>query len=195
MTHGREQTKTLPATQEDVQSGAAKTVGQPITKILREEPTGVYFEKVVPSHPANPHSPVEGQGQFRFQLWLIGLTGIDLTTVSSAGLSALSFIFDIVFPFVALFAVSLFTEPNSERVLREFYARVHTPALADQERDAIEVQMRIDDPDLVERDKMFPGTNWEFWKLTRADVIGFSLCWVGVAAIIGLYLLITNIGS
>ncbi|MFI5201026.1 MAG: sodium:solute symporter family protein, partial [Candidatus Kapaibacterium sp.] len=192
-THAREQRETTRAKDPDVKSGAAKFVGQQITKILREEPTGVYFERIVPK--PSDTSKMEGQGMFRFQLWLIGLTGIDLTTFSSAGLSALSFLFDIIFPFVTLFVVSLFTKPNSERVLGEFYARVHTPALADAELDAMEVQKRIDDPSLVERDKMFPNTNWEFWKLTKKDVIGFGLCWLGVAAIVGLYILITRIGS
>lgn len=191
-TRAREQRETTRAKDADVKSGAAKFVGQPIAKILREEPTGVYFERVVPQAPS---TRMEGQGMFRFQLWLIGLTGVDLTTFSSAGLSALSFLFDIIFPFVILFVVSLVTKPNSERVLREFYARVHTPSLADAELDTIEVQKRIDDPSLVERDKMLPGTNWEFWRLTKKDVIGFGLCWLGVAAIVGLYLLIARIGS
>ena len=191
-THGREQHETTRAKDADVKSGAAKFVGQPVTKVLREEPTGVYFERVVPQASS---TKMEGQGMFRFQIWLIGLTGIDLTTFSSAGLSALSFLFDIIFPFVVLFVVSLITKPNSERVLREFYARVHTPSLANAKLDAIEVQKRIEDPSLVERDKMFPGTNWEFWRLTKKDVIGFGLCWVGVAVIVGIYILITHIGS
>ena len=130
---------------------------------------------------------------FRFQIWLIGLTGIDLTTFSKAGLSAISFLFDIIFPFLVLFIVSLFTKSNSERVLQEFYARVHTPAMANQELDAIEVQKRIDDPALVEQDKMFPGTNWEFWKLTKKDMVGFGLCWLGVGAIVLLYIVLMNI--
>ncbi len=195
MTHGRIQTKTLPATQEDVKAGAAQRIGQPISKILREQPVGVYFEKVVPTTPSDPNSALQGGGMFRFQLWIIGLSGIDLRNFSSAGLSALSFGFDIVFPFLVLFIASLLTKPNSERVLREFYARVHTPSLADPADDAREVQKRIENPALVEQDKMFPGTNWEFWKLTKADIIGFSLCWAGVAAIIGIYFILTRIGS
>ena len=126
---------------------------------------------------------------------MIGLSGIELTNFSKAGLSAVSFLFDIIFPFVVLFVVSLITKPNSEHVLRQFYARIHTPAIADQAQDAREVQKRIEDPSLVEQDKMFPGTNWEFWRLTKRDVIGFGLCWLGVAAIVGLYYLIAGIGA
>ncbi len=194
-THGRAQQKVVPAKLDDVKHGTASFVGEPITKVLREEPTGIYFENVVHTNESDPHSKLQGSGMFRFQIWIIGLTGIDLTTFSKAGLSAISFLFDIIFPFLVLFVVSLLTKPNSERVLREFYARVHTPAIANAEQDVIEVQKRIDDSSLVERDKMFPGTNWEFWKLTKKDMIGFGLCWVGVGAIVLLYIVLMNIGS
>jgi hypothetical protein len=132
---------------------------------------------------------------FRFQLWLIGLTGIDLTQFSAAGLSALSFWFDIIFPFVVLFVVSLMTKPNSEPILRQFYARVHTPAHADPEIDAIEVRKRIEDPSIIEREKIFPHSNWEFWKLSKSDIVGFTLCWVGVGIILLFYLVLAHIGA
>lgn len=190
MTHGREQHVIVKAKTDDVHEGRATQIGQSINKVERENPTGVYFENVTVE---NGHST--GSGLFRFQLWLIGLTGIDLTACSKAGLSAMSFLFDIIFPFLVLFVVSLLTRPNSEIVLRQFYARVHTPAHADAEIDAAEVRKRIEDPSLVEQDKMFPGTNWEFWRLTRQDKIGFGFCWLGVAVIVLLYVLLTKIGA
>ncbi|MDP4198914.1 MAG: sodium:solute symporter family protein [Bacteroidota bacterium] len=192
MTQGREERHAVRAKTEDVAAGRAMMVGEEITRIDREEPTGIYFETI---GPPTGSSVREGKGLFRFQLWVIGLTGVDLRTCSKAGLSAMSFLFDIFFPFFVLFIVSLFTRPNSERVLREFYARVHTPAHADPELDAIEVRRRIEDPELANRDKMFPGTNWEFWTLTKQDMIGFGLCWLGVGGIILLYLLLMRIGS
>jgi hypothetical protein len=126
---------------------------------------------------------------------MLGMLGLDLETFSKAGLSTASFAFDIIFPFIILFLVSLLTKPNSEKVLREFYARIHTPAIADRELDALEVQRRIDDPELAERNKIFPHSNWEFPKPTRQDIWGFAACWAGVALIILLYVLIMNIGS
>ncbi len=195
MTHGLEDHTTMHAKTADVSSGAARYIGESIPKIEREEPVGIYFENVVHANQNDPQSPLVGNGMFRFQIWMIGLTGIDLASSSKAGLSAISFLFDIVFPFFVLFIVSLFTKPNSESVLQEFYARVHTPALADQELDAIEVAKRIQDPTLVEQDKMFPGTNWEFWKLTKKDLIGFGLCWVGVGVIVLLYIVLMQLGS
>jgi hypothetical protein len=190
MTHGSEQRVMVKAKTEDVASGRAKAIGESIEKVDRENPTGVYFENVTIEK-----GHATGSGLFRFQLWIIGLTGAELTACSKAGLSALSFLFDIIFPFAVLFIVSLFTKQNSETVLRQFYARVHTPAHADAEIDAAEVRKRIEDPSLVERDKFFPNTNWEFWKLTRQDKIGFALCWAGVAVIVLLYVLLTKIGA
>src|SRR5439155_3296378 len=93
-----------------------------------------------------------------------------------SAISTASFLFDAVIPFIILIVVSFFTRKNSEHVLRDFYARVHTPAVADAELDAQLVKEKIDNPELVEHDKIFPGTNLEFWKPTRADIIGLLAC-------------------
>jgi hypothetical protein len=158
-------------------------------------PVPIFFEQVVRLDPGDPNSVCEGRGMFRPQLWVIDQFGVNLRSLTKAGLATASFIFDIVFPFLILFIVSLVTRKNSERVLREFYARINTPAHADANEDRREVQRKIDDPELVERNKLFPHTNWEFWKPTREDLVGFALCWLGVGIVIGLYFLMTSIGS
>ena len=53
----------------------------------------------------------------------------------------------------------------------------------------------IDNPEIVENKKLFPGSNWEFWKPDRWDIWGFALSWVVVAVIILLYILIMRIGA
>jgi hypothetical protein len=132
---------------------------------------------------------------FRSQVYLISLAGVDFSKMTKAQVATASFLFDIIFPFVVLFGVSLLTKRNSEKVLREFYAAIHTPVVADPEEDARRVQAAIDDPEIVERDKIFPGTDWEFWKLTKADIYGFILCWVLIGVIIWLYGFIMQIGA
>jgi solute:Na+ symporter, SSS family len=194
-TEGRSETVMVSAKEDDVKTGAATKVGDQIEKINREDPVGVYYETVVRQDPSDPSSRKEGKGIFKFQLWLIGLMGVDLASFSKAALSTASFGFDIIFPFVVLFIVSLFTRRNDESVLRDFYARVHTPAQADPELDRAAVEKKIANPDLVEQDKIFPGTDWEFWKPTRKDILGFVACWIGVLAIIGLYVFVMNIGK
>jgi SSS family solute:Na+ symporter len=153
----------------------------------------IFFERLERTDINDPHSLKQGAGTFKPQLWIVDKLGFDLRSFTKAGLATASFVVDIIFPFLILFIVSLLTKPNSKKTLNEFYARVHTPAHSDPAVDAVEVQKRIDDPNLVEQDKVFPNTNWEFWKPTRDDIIGFGLSWVGVFIIIGLYYLIVRL--
>ena len=183
------------AKESDIANGLAKSVGDKIEKSVTVQPIAIYFEKIARIDPKDPNSLKEGKGVFKFQLWILSMLGIDLENFSKAGLSTASFAFDIIFPFIILFVVSFLTKPNSKKVLQEFYARVHTPAIADKELDALEVQKRIDDPEIAERNKIFPHSNWEFPKPTRQDMWGFAACWAGVAIIILLYIVIMNIGS
>jgi SSS family solute:Na+ symporter len=190
----REEMIKVKAVAEDVQAGRADHVGQLIEKRKVYAPTGIFYETVARKNPDDPNSPLEGKGIFRLQLYFISLMGFDLTHLTKAKLATLSNIFDIILPFIILFLVSLLTRRNSEKVLREFYASIHTPAVADQEEDARLVQQAIDNPEIVEKNKLFPGTDWEFWKPTKQDIWGFVLCWVFVAFIIWLYTVIMKIG-
>ncbi|MBC8144250.1 MAG: hypothetical protein H7X80_01625 [bacterium] len=93
-----------------------------------------------------------------------------------------------------LIVFSLVTRRNSEHVLRDFYARVHTPAVADPILDAQLVQAKIDRPELVEQDKIFPGTDWEFWRPTKFDMYGFAACVAFVLLIIAIYMAVASLG-
>ncbi|MGQ9561694.1 MAG: sodium:solute symporter family protein [Candidatus Oleimicrobiaceae bacterium] len=194
-TYERVETIRLKAVAEDVAAGRAQEVGQLIEKQKVNPPVGIFYETVVRKNPDDPRSPLVGQGIFRVQLYLISLLGFDLRGLAKPQLATLSFAFDIVFPFVVLILVSLVTKPNSEKVLREFYACVHTPAVADPQEDARRVREAIENPEIVERNKLFPGTNWEFWRPTKQDIWGFVICWILVGAIIGLYKLVMSIGA
>jgi hypothetical protein len=87
------------------------------------------------------------------------------------------------------------TKRNSEKTLREFYGAVHTPTVPGPEEDARLVREAIDHPEIVEQRKLFPHTDWEFWKPTKADVWGFVGCWILVAVVIGLYLFLMTLGK
>jgi len=194
-TNAREERVTVKAKREDVEAGAAKTVGEEITKINREEPTPIFFEKVERANPDDPTSPLVGKGMFRVQLWMLHQLGFDLKSYSKSGLSTASLLFDCIFPFLLLFLVSLVTKPNSETVLRQFYARIHTPAIADAEKDSWEVRKRIEEPELLNRTRLFPNSQWEILKPNREDILGFLGCIGGVILIVFLYIIIMQIGA
>lgn len=176
-----------------VETYERKEVNERTGKEITIASTPIFFEKVEKVNPSDANSPKVGAGTFKPQLWVVDKLGFDLRSFSKAGLATASFLVDIIFPFLILFIVSLLTKPNSQAALREFYARVNTPAVADPIIDRSEVEKKITNPELVEQNKLFPHTNWEFWKPTREDIWGFALCWVGVAFIIGLYFLLVNL--
>lgn len=194
-TIGRQEQVQVHAKAEDVKAGAAHSIGEMITKANREEPQPIFFEKIEHQIPTDVTSPMVGSGMFRVQLWVLNKAGLDLHTYSKSGLSTASLLFDCFFPFVILLLVGSFSAPNSEPVLRQFYARIHTPAMADATMDEREVRRRIEDPTLVERNKVFPNSNWEFWRPTKEDSVGFLLCVLGVIAIVFLYIVLMHIGS
>ncbi len=176
-----------------VQTHERKEINERTGKEITIASAPIFFEKVEKINPTDPNSPKVGAGTFKPQLWVVDKLGFDLRSFSKAGLATASFLVDIIFPFLILFIVSLLTKPNSQKALREFYARINTPAVADPIIDRSEVEKKITNPELVEQNKLFPHTNWEFWKPTREDIWGFALCWVGVALIIGIYYLLVSL--
>jgi hypothetical protein len=183
------------ALQEDVAAGRADSVGQILLKRRVQPPVAIYFDEVVRENEQDPGSRLVGKGSFKNQVYYCSLLGVPVESMNKAQLSTVSLVFDITFPFLVLFGVSLVTRRNSEKTLREFYGAMHTPTVADPVEDARRVQEAIEHPEIVERRKLFPGTDWEFWKPTAADIWGFLGSWALVALIICLYLFLMTIGT
>jgi SSS family solute:Na+ symporter len=179
----------------DVDLGRAAVIGQMIERKVVIPASGIYYEKIVHKNENEINSPLVGEGMFRVQLYFISKMGFSLENLSKAMLSTLSFIFDIVFPFLILFFVSLLTKTNSEKVLNEFYASIQMPCIKDQEQDEKNVRELIENPELRKSRKLFPNSNWEFWKPTKMDIWGFIICWALVGFIILLYIIIMKIGA
>ncbi len=186
-------TVTVSALKEDVEKGRAESVGQPIHKEHTIEAVGVFFEDVARTDPADPDSPEVGLGRFHAEIWVLSWLGIDFTSCTKAQLVAIRFFFDALFPFLFLFLVSFVTKPAPKSHLDRFFARLHTPVqkTPEEERDALEDSYR--NPGKFEKDKLFPGSNWEIMKPTKTDFLGFGGSWVLVGVIILLLWLMTSI--
>jgi solute:Na+ symporter, SSS family len=183
------------AVAEDVKIGLADSVGQVIEKRKVRPPIPVFFDEVVRENETDLTSRLIGKGSFKNQIYYCSLLGVPVESMSKPQLATISLLFDIIFPFIVLFAVSLVTKRNSEKTLREFYGAMHTPTVADPEEDARRVKEAVEHPEIVESRKLFPGTDWEFWKPSKMDIWGFIGCWAMVAVIIGLYLFLMTIGG
>lgn len=186
---------TVPARESDVRDGLAEQTGEQITKTRVIEPVSVYFEKVTRVDPLDPESPRKGVGRFKVEVYIMGKLGMDVKSLSPAGLMAVRFLFDGIFPFIILFLVSPLTARTDKRRLDRFYVKMKTPVAATPQRDEIELKKSYDNPARFNDSKLFPNSDWEMGKWDKTDTIGFVLCWVAVAVILCVLWTVLNIGS
>ncbi len=186
-------TVTVSALRDDVEKKRAEFIGQSIKKEHTIEAVGIFFENVARTDPADPDSPKKGLGRFHAEIWVLSWLGIDFTSWTKAQLVAIRFFFDALFPFLFLFLVSFVTKPAPKPHLDRFFARLHTPVqkTPEEERSALEDSYR--NPGKFEKDKLFPGSNWEILKPTKTDYLGFGGSWILVGVIIVLLWVMTSI--
>ncbi len=138
---------------------------------------------------------LQGTGQFRFDFILYKLFGMDLGEYSDSTLNTLELPPKIIVPFLVMILVSLFTPPNSKAALDRYYVKMKTPVLSDRQQDAVELERSYRKPDRFNDRKLWPNSNLEFQKPTRADVVGFALSFAACFGIIALAVWVTRIGS
>ncbi len=138
---------------------------------------------------------LRGEGNFRLDFLLYSLLGVDLTTKSSATLDTLELPPKIITPFMVMILVSLFTRSVRSEVLDRYYAKMKTMVDPDPEVDRRNLEAAYANPQALEHRKLFPGTNFEVQKPTRADVIGFVACFAVCALVIVLAMIVARIGA
>src|SRR3989339_70674 len=171
------------ATAADFEAGLASQQGQKITKQKTVDPVGIYFERVVQVNPDDPASPKMGVGRFNAEHFILSRLGVDFSNYSKASIDTVRFLFDSLFPFLLLFVFSRFTRKEPESLLNGFFARMHTPAIADREKETADLEANKADPARYAHRKLLPNSNWEFPKPTKVDVFGFFAVWVAIGVI------------
>jgi len=192
-THPRMVTITTSALKEDVAAGRAASVGYPIEKQHRIEPTGIFFDNVARIDPSDPSSRKMGLGRFHAEIWVLSWFGIDFSGWTKAQLVAIRFLFDALFPFVLLFIISFITKPVPKPDLDRFFAKMHTPVQKTPEEEERALKASYRHPEKFEKDKLFPGSQWEIMKPGKMDFLGFGGSWVLVGVIIFLLWLMVSI--
>jgi SSS family solute:Na+ symporter len=183
------------ALEEDVQAGRAAAVGETIRKANRIEATGIFFEDVVRVDPDDPGSPLEGQGRFQAEIWVLSWFGMDFSQWSKAQLEAARFFFDALFPFILLFAISAFTRPVDRKRLDRFFGKLHTPVQRTPEEDEVAVEEAALHPDRYDAKKIWPGSDWEILKPGWIDVLGFGGSCLMVGVVLALLWMMAGLGA
>ena len=163
--------------------------GQEFVKHDYISPRSIFWQKEVTRH---EDGTVEGGGMLKVELVALDKLGWDLSKNKYALNESLTAILRVVIPFGLIIVVSQFTRKEDKGRLDFFYARLRTPVKADHAEDDREVQKTKDDPSRCDHLKLFPNSNWEFRKWTKADWKGQSVVVImasGVAIL--MYLLVT----
>jgi len=186
-------TVSTEALTEDVQSGLADYVGQKIERQHVIPPVGILFERVARIDPSDPESEKVGIGRFEAEVWVLSWFGIDFTHFKKSQLVATRFFFDALFPIVMLVLISMVTKPVDNRSLNRFFAKMHTPVQPTAEEEEKAIEASINNPEQIEKRKLFPGSQWELMKPGRLDYIGFGGSWILVGLVIFLLWLMVSI--
>jgi Na+/proline symporter len=185
MTRERTVIHTVKATQEDVEARLAATTGIEIKKQVQIEPVSIFFEDgVARLYPEDPNSALEGLGRFNIEVYLLSLTGIDVSGFTPGMLLTTRLLMNALLPLFLLVAISICTRPTDPERLDRFYARLKTPVGPTPEADHQAVLESYANPGRFDHTKLFRNSMWEFTKWDRADTLGFLACCGGVLIVL-----------
>lgn len=181
-----------PATADDVAKGLAAAAGVRIRTTRQMAPVGIFFDRVARTDPSAPDSPKVGLGRFNAEVWVLSWFGVDFSHFTKPQLLATRFFFSALFPFVLLFAFSFVTRPVPSDILDRFFVRLHTPVQPTPEAEDAALAAAYANPRLYDRDKLFPGRNWEILKPAWTDFLGFfGTCGLVGVIVFLLWLMVT----
>ena len=86
-------------------------------------------------------------------------------------------------------------KPNDKDALDRYYAKMKTTVDPDPDLDRANLEAAYADPEAIEAKKLFPGSNFEFQRPSRTDIVGFVVSVVICFAIIGLAMVLVGIGE
>lgn len=135
-----------------------------------------------------------GKGRFSIELWILEQCGMSLETNPYALNETLRILFRTLVPFGIMIVFSLLTRPDPAEVLDRFYAKMRTQVIPDAKADAREIELSLQNPRRFDHLLVFPGTQFEIYKWTRLDWIGFGLSVLGVGAVLLFIRIVVSIG-
>jgi SSS family solute:Na+ symporter len=136
----------------------------------------------------------KGFGNFKLDFLLYQTAGVDLSSLNDATLGTLELPPKIILPFLVMVFFSLVTRRNSPQALDRYYVKMKTPVDPDHQADEAKLTAAYATPEELEKKKLLPGTDFEFQRPSVVDVAGFVICVAICFAIIGMAVLVANIG-
>ena len=136
-----------------------------------------------------------GSGMINLELVLIDKLGFQLEDNPYALNETIRVIIRTFTPFLILILLSLVTRPDNKDLLDKFYAKMKTKVSADVEKDKMEMELSLKNPHRFDHKKLFPNSNWEFYKWNKEDTLGFLSAVAILLIIIFTLTFIVNLGG
>ena len=204
-TNERRVSQVLPATSRDVedrarqiknwrdprnQPPAALLAGESVRRDIVMPPRSIYWSQGF----AIVDGQSSGRGFFLIEMWALDHV-FDLSANPYALNETIRYIYKILLPFLVLMVVSRCTpEDNSERV-RQFFLRMRTRVQANRPDDESALAAAYAEPETTRALLLFPKTNFEFFRWTRTDAIGFAACILVACSVVGFLHLLLSFGA
>jgi SSS family solute:Na+ symporter len=139
--------------------------------------------------------PVTGQGNLQLEFLLYDLLGFNMRSSSAATLATMELVPKILIPFMIMILVSLFTRRNDSAALDRLYIKMRTPVAGDAAEDSAVLEKAYADPESLDRNKLLPGTDWEFARARPIDWIGFAVTIFLCFSVIWIAIWVAGIGA
>jgi SSS family solute:Na+ symporter len=180
----------LPATEKALTTRpAALQVGDTITQSVQTEKRSVFWTEGLRE---NADGQLSGQGFLSIELLALDSLGVELSLNPHALNETIRLVIRSLFPFVVLVLVSLLTPADNALSIRQFFAKMRTPAHADKAEDTRQVALSMENPDRFEEGKIWPGSSWEISHPTTTDMRGaFAYTAAAILILLTLYALST----
>lgn len=136
-----------------------------------------------------------GKGDFRVELVVYQLLGMDLRDFSDAELTTMELPPKLILPFVVMILLSLITPRTPQKRLDDYFVKMKVPVQNDPDEDARRLEEAYQDPSQYEHRKLLPGSSIEIQKPRPQDVIGFIICFAICFGIVWMAVWVTNLGA
>lgn len=160
---------------------APLTVGKEFTRDYQLPSKAIFWSK---QPVADHHGTLEARGYFYPQLVVAQWLGFHLEKQPYALSQTLAMLVPLAFSFLIVFVVAWFTPPDRDPVTERFFLKMRTKVRGKGPQvDAEDLKQAMDNPERTKELLLFPKTEWEFYRWTRQDSLGFLFS-VGVVFVV-----------
>lgn len=179
------------ATEADVEdSGGVVLLGETVSKSHALPSRSLFWSK---GFGTNDLGEQVGRGYPYLEMLLLDRMGFNLGENSFATNETIRLIVRLLTPFIILVLVSLLTQRDDKKMLDRFFAKMRLPVMAGGESE-----ITSDSERSLESGKkmlLFPNSEWEIYRWSRVDAVGFAASCSMVLGVIGFLYFMVNLGS